>query len=46
MEMTVLTEADDLEAVMDTIFDLLFVNNNALYLQGESQGGFFFTWYS
>ena len=39
-EMTVLTEAEDLEAVMDSIRDQPYVNNDALYLQGESQGGF------
>ena len=40
LEMTVLTEAEDLEAVMDSILDQPYVNNDALYLQGESQGGF------
>ena len=40
LEMTVLTEADDLEAVMDTVLDLPYVDKDALYLQGESQGGF------
>ena len=40
LEMTVLTEADDLEAVMETVLDLPYVDKNALYLQGESQGGF------
>ena len=34
------TEAEDLEAVMDAVLDSPFVNNDALYLQGESQGGF------
>ena len=38
-EMTVLTEAQDLEAVMDSILDLPYVDGDALYLQGESQGG-------
>ncbi|WP_051688671.1 alpha/beta hydrolase family protein [Butyrivibrio sp. AE2032] len=40
LEMTVLTEADDLEAVMDTVLELPYVDRDALYLQGESQGGF------
>jgi pimeloyl-ACP methyl ester carboxylesterase len=40
LEMTVLTEAEDLEDVMDTVLDLPYVNKDALYLQGESQGGF------
>ena len=39
LEMTVLTEADDLEAVMDTVMELPYVDRHSLYLQGESQGG-------
>lgn len=39
LEMTVLTEADDLEAVMDTVIELPYVDRHSLYLQGESQGG-------
>ena len=39
-EMTVLTEADDLEAVFDQVRSLEFADPEKLYLQGESMGGF------
>ncbi len=39
-EMSVLTEASDLEAVMDQVKELSYVDSNNLFLLGESQGGF------
>ena len=39
-EMTVLTEADDLESVIDKVKTMPFVDCDRLFLQGESQGGF------
>ena len=39
-DMTVFTERDDLNAVMDQILTLDFVDQKRLYLLGESQGGF------
>ncbi len=39
-EMTVLTEADDLETVIDKVKTMPFVDEDNLFLQGESQGGF------
>ncbi|MCR4793515.1 MAG: lysophospholipase [Lachnospiraceae bacterium] len=39
-EMTVLTEADDLDAVIDKVKTMPFVDTDNLFLQGESQGGF------
>ena len=38
--MTVETEAADLDAVLDTVMELPYINSEAIYLQGESQGGF------
>ena len=38
--MTVETEAADLDAVLDTVIGLPYINSEAIYLQGESQGGF------
>ncbi len=38
--MTVLTEAEDLEYVMDFCRSLPYVDKEHLFLQGESQGGF------
>ena len=38
-EMTVMTEAADLVAVMESVKCLPYVNKDSLYLQGESQGG-------
>ncbi len=40
LEMTVMTEANDLVAVMESIKCLPYVNKDSVYLQGESQGGF------
>ena len=39
-EMTVMTEANDLVAVMESVKCLPYVNKDSVYLQGESQGGF------
>ncbi len=39
-EMTVMTEAADLVAVLESIKCLPYVNKDSVYLQGESQGGF------
>ncbi len=39
-EMSVLTEASDLEAVMDQVKELPYVDALQLFLLGESQGGF------
>ncbi len=39
LEMTVFTEAEDLEAVMNRVLELPYVDKEELYLQGESQGG-------
>ncbi|HJA28212.1 MAG TPA: alpha/beta hydrolase [Candidatus Olsenella pullicola] len=39
LDMSVLTEADDLEAVMDGLLDGGYVAEGNLYLMGESQGG-------
>ena len=38
--MTVMTEAADLVAVMESVKCLPYVNKDSLYLHGESQGGF------
>ncbi len=40
LEMTVMTEASDLVAVMESVKCLPYVDKDSLYLQGESQGGF------
>lgn len=40
LEMTVMTEAADLVAVMESVKCLPYVNKDSVYLQGESQGGF------
>jgi pimeloyl-ACP methyl ester carboxylesterase len=39
-DMTVMTEANDLVAVMESVKCLPYVNKDSVYLQGESQGGF------
>ena len=39
-EMTVMTEAADLVAVLESVKCLSYVDTDAVYLQGESQGGF------
>ncbi|MDO4261161.1 MAG: YqiA/YcfP family alpha/beta fold hydrolase [Eubacteriales bacterium] len=39
-EMSVLTERDDMEAVLDGLRNCEFVDNENLFLMGESQGGF------
>lgn len=39
-EMSVLTELADLEFVLQSIYDLEFVDNRHIFLCGESQGGF------
>ncbi len=39
-EMTVMTEANDLVAVMESVKCLPYVRTDSLYLHGESQGGF------
>jgi pimeloyl-ACP methyl ester carboxylesterase len=39
-EMTVMTEAADLLAVIESVKCLSYVDADAVYLQGESQGGF------
>ena len=38
-DMTVLTEAEDLENVLKTVRKFSYVDETAVYLQGESQGG-------
>lgn len=38
-DMTVLTEAEDLDAVIDAVLALPYVKKESLFLQGESQGG-------
>ncbi len=43
-EMSVLTEASDLEAVMDEVKELDYVDSDHLFLLGESQGGFVSTY--
>ena len=40
LEMTVITEVEDLKTVMDKVVSLSFVNKDELFLHGESQGGF------
>ena len=40
LEMTGMTEAADLVAVMESVKCLSYVDKDKLYLQGESQGGF------
>ena len=39
LDMTVMTEVSDLEAVMNLIVKKPYVNASSIYLQGESQGG-------
>ena len=39
LDMTLMTEADDLKNMMDYTLGLPFVDKDQLYLQGESQGG-------
>ena len=39
-EMTVLTEIEDLEAVISTVSEFDYVDADRLFLQGESMGGF------
>ncbi len=39
-EMTVLTEMDDLRSVIEKVMELDFVDKNAVFLMGESMGGF------
>ena len=39
-EMTVMTEANDLVAVIESVKCLSYVDGDSLYLMGESQGGF------
>lgn len=39
LDMSVLTEVDDLEAVIDGLLDQGLVGNRRLFLMGESQGG-------
>ncbi len=39
-EMTVLTEADDLNAVIDQIQEVSYVNTDQIFLMGESQGAY------
>ena len=43
-EMSVLTEAEDLEAVIDWVQDLDYVDSSRLYLLGSSQGGYVSTY--
>lgn len=38
-EMTILTEAEDLDTVMSGVIALPYVDKDLLYIQGESQGG-------
>lgn len=40
MEMSVLTEAADMKAVLDGVLELPFVDTNHVFLMGQSQGGF------
>ncbi|MBP3240182.1 MAG: alpha/beta hydrolase [Oribacterium sp.] len=40
LEMTVMTEAADLVAVFESVKCLSYVDSDAVYLQGESKGGF------
>ncbi len=40
LEMSVLTEADDLEAVLDTLLDDPRIDSHHVYLSGNSQGGY------
>lgn len=40
LDMSVLTELDDMETVLDGIKEYAFVDENNLFLMGESQGGF------
>lgn len=44
LEMSVLTEAGDLSAVMDMVEGLDYVDKSQLYLFGQSQGGFVTTY--
>lgn len=39
-EMTVLTEIEDLECVIDVVSEFAYVDTDRLFLQGESMGGF------
>ena len=39
-QMTILTEADDLEAVIDAVLKLDFIDSDRLFLHGDSMGGF------
>ena len=39
LEMTVCTESDDLETVMDWILSISYIDKKSIFLQGESQGG-------
>lgn len=39
-EMTILTEVDNLDSVVDEVKHLSYVDENKIFLQGESQGGF------
>ena len=39
-EMSVLTEADDLEAVLNYLKSLSYIDENNIYLTGNSQGGY------
>ncbi len=39
-DMTIMTEVDDLEFVMDEVEKLSYVDSENLFLQGESMGGF------
>lgn len=39
-DMSVLTEASDLEAVLDEMKKLTYIDQNRIYLSGNSQGGF------
>ena len=43
-DMTVLTEAADLNAVIDEVRNLEFIDENKVFLFGESQGGFISTY--
>lgn len=45
-DMTVLTEAEDLNVVFDGIRALDFVDENRMFVSGESQGGFVATYFA
>ena len=45
-DMSVLTEAADLNVVFDGIRDLDFVDENRMFVSGESQGGFVATYFA